>query len=366
MSSFCSSFQLSKTTHAVVVKLLLLTAVVFCVMQNFGVCGYGSDQWVRLCTLTSNGSSLLNVTMPCGVHVRSDEPKDDSKDNTEVSESWSEGDDSVEYVKITLDGGRNTNTAEKSSDIMTTTQDTDSTIKHSDDKTSEGEVDVEEEVNVEEAGGDVEEAGGDEEEAGGDVEEEDGDAGVAVEDDNDDRHVEIDSVDNNEDQSTLDEEVTVNIGVNGGASDEKEDDISDVRDQLKNQKRPHAVTKVMLGYLLNARNQLYEKIHYLLNLLQRTFFNRKLNCRRRRNSIELPSLLNNRRKQENKKNPSLSSVILEPTFERSIMTMSFLMFGVFVIQVIQKLMQTIQHPGETSFMGSSIFGNLLKLPLDIF
>jgi hypothetical protein len=76
-------------------------------------------------------------------------------------------------------------------------------------------------------------------------------------------------------------------------------------------------------------------IDYLLNLLQRTFFNRKLNCRRRRNSIELPSLLNNKRRQENKKNPSLSSVILEPTFERSIMTMSFLMFGVFVIQVIQ-------------------------------
>jgi hypothetical protein len=190
--------------------------------------------------------------MPCGVHVRSDEPKDDSKDNTEVSKSWSEGDDSVEYVKISLDGGRNTNTTEKSSDIITTTQDTDSTIKHSDDKISEGEVDVEEEVNVEEggdveeaggnveeaggdveeAGGDVEEAGGDVEEAGGDVEEEeDGDAGVAVEDDNDDRHLEIDSVDNN-----------------------------DVRDQLKNQKRPHAVTKVMIGYLLNARNQLYEKI----------------------------------------------------------------------------------------------------------
>ncbi|XP_025199245.1 ciliogenesis-associated TTC17-interacting protein-like [Melanaphis sacchari] len=351
MSSFCLSSQLSKTIHIVVAKSLLLSALLFCITQDFGVGGFGSDQWVRLCTLTSNGSSLMNVTMPCGIHVRNDDLKDNSKDNTDVSKSWREEDDSAEYVKITLDGSRNTNTAEKSPEVMTIRQDSDSTIKHSDNKTSEE--DVEEEIYVEE-GVDVDEKG---------------DVDVVVEDDNDDRDVAVDyNVDNDEDQSMYDEEVTVlNEEVNGAASEDSKDDINDVRDQLKNQKRPFAVTKVMLGYLLNARNQLYEKIYYLLNLLQRTFFNSKLNCRRRRNSIELPSLLNYKKKQEDKKNPSLSSVILEPTFERSIMTMSFLMFGVFVIQVIQKLMNTMQQqPGETSFIGNSIFGNLLTLPSDIF
>ncbi|KAF0758480.1 ciliogenesis-associated TTC17-interacting protein-like [Aphis craccivora] len=354
MSFFYPSSQLSKTIKVILAKLLLLFAVLFCVKQDFGVGSFGSDQWVRLCTLMSNGSSLINVTMPCEVQVKSDELKDDPKYKTDVSESWREVDDSPEYVKITLDDDRNTKATIKSPNIMTTKQDSNPNIKYSGNKISEG--DLEEEVDIE--------GGGIVQEEGSDVQEE-GDADVYVEDDNDDRDIETDSVDNDKDQSTYDEEA-LNVGVNGSVSEEKEDDISDVRDQLKNQRCPNAVTKVMLGYLLNARSQLYEKINYLLNLLQRTFFNRKLNCRRRRNSIELPSLLNNKRKQENKKNPSLSSVILEPTFERSMMTMSFLMFGVFVIQVIQKLMETMQQPSETSFMGNSIFGNLLTLPSDIF
>lgn len=74
-------------------------------------------------------------------------------------------------------------------------------------------------------------------------------------------------------------------------------------------------------------------IDYLLNLLEQTFF--KLNYRHRRNSIERRSLFNNMRIQGNKGKPSFSSIVLEPTFERSMMTMSFLMFGLFVIQVVQ-------------------------------
>lgn len=74
-------------------------------------------------------------------------------------------------------------------------------------------------------------------------------------------------------------------------------------------------------------------IDYLLNLLEQTFF--KFNYRHRRNSIERRSLFNNMRIQGNKRKPSFSSMILEPTFERSMMTMSFLMFGLFVIQVVQ-------------------------------
>lgn len=266
MSFLCPSSQLSKTIQVIVVKLLL---VLFCVTQDFGVGSFGSDQWIRLCTLTSNGSSLMNVTMPCGVYVKSDEPKDDSKDKTDVSESWGQVDDSPEYVKITLDDDQNTNTATKSPNVMTTKQDSNHNIKHSGNKISEG--NLEEKVDIEE-GGDVEEEGNDVEEDGSDVQEEgiyvqeegsdvqeEGYVDVIVEDDNDDRDIEIESVDNDEDQSTYDEEA-LNVGVNGSVSEEKEDDISHVRDQLKNQRRPNAVTKVMLGYLLNARSKLYEKI----------------------------------------------------------------------------------------------------------
>lgn len=77
---------------------------------------------------------------------------------------------------------------------------------------------------------------------------------------------------------------------------------------------------------------------YLLNLLQHTFINAKLNQRNRRNSIERQSIgLNSaeRRLQNKKKEQSFSSVMMKPTFERSMMTMSFLMFGVFIIQVVQ-------------------------------
>lgn len=64
---------------------------------------------------------------------------------------------------------------------------------------------------------------------------------------------------------------------------------------------------------------------YLLDMLHNAYFNGKLNHRRRRDSTELGK----------RKNQSVTSMFLEPTFERSLMTMSFLMFGVFVIQVVQ-------------------------------
>jgi len=205
----------------------------------------------------------MNVTMPCGVHVTSNEPKDEYKDNTGVSESWPEVDDSVEYVKITLDGGRNTTTPEKHPGNLTNRQDSESTIrqdedlttKHSNNKTSEG--DAEEEGEVEEEG-DVEEDGYVEEERD---EEKEKDAVIDAEDDNDDRDVEIDNGDDDEGQSKYDEEVTIlNVEANEGDSEDKGDEISGMKDQLNNRRRGTAVTKVMIGYLMDARSQLYDKI----------------------------------------------------------------------------------------------------------
>lgn len=80
----------------------------------------------------------------------------------------------------------------------------------------------------------------------------------------------------------------------------------------------------------------------LLNFLQHTFFNAKLNHRSRRNLAERQTITGGRR-QGNKKKQSIASVIMEPTFERSLMTMSFLMFGVFVIQVVQVLTIHFYH-----------------------
>lgn len=286
MSSFRPSSQSLKTIRVVSAKLLLLFAVFFCVVKDFRVGGVGSDQWVRLCTFTSNGSSQMNVTMPCGVQVKNNGPEDDYKENTGVSESWPEVNDSVEYVKITLDGGHNTTTPEKHPGNLTnrensdwaTKQDDDLTTKYLNYKTSKGDaeekVDAEEEVDVEEEGVVDEEGKGGEDEEGaveeeGEVEEErderedegkEKDAGTDAEDSNDDHDVEIDIGDDDEGQSMYDEDVTIlNVEANEEASKEREQ-ISGMKDRLKNRRRDTAVTKVMLGYLSDARNQFYDKI----------------------------------------------------------------------------------------------------------
>lgn len=85
---------------------------------------------------------------------------------------------------------------------------------------------------------------------------------------------------------------------------------------------------------------------YLLNLLHHAFINAKLNHRSRRNLIERKSMGLNyaeRRLQNKKKEQSFSSVMRKPTFERSMMTMSFLMFGVFIIQVVQVINNKTQY-----------------------
>lgn len=73
-----------------------------------------------------------------------------------------------------------------------------------------------------------------------------------------------------------------------------------------------------------------------MNVLKNTFFTSRLNRRQRRNTIERQITFNAKRKSEDdKKNQSIVSMIMEPSFERSLMTMSILTFGVFIIQVVQ-------------------------------
>lgn len=77
---------------------------------------------------------------------------------------------------------------------------------------------------------------------------------------------------------------------------------------------------------------------YLLDLLQNAFFRTKFNRRSRRDSIQRQvndGVSSTGRRANKNRNPSITSVIMRPTFERSMMTMSFLMFGVFVIRVVQ-------------------------------
>lgn len=80
----------------------------------------------------------------------------------------------------------------------------------------------------------------------------------------------------------------------------------------------------------------YIYIVYLLNVLKNAFLNARLNRRNRRELIKRRIKLNaNEKQQEELKKHSVSSTFMEPTFERSMMTMSFLVFGLFIIQVVQ-------------------------------
>lgn len=90
--------------------------------------------------------------------------------------------------------------------------------------------------------------------------------------------------------------------------------------------------------MYNNRNLL---IDYLLNLLQQAFFNARLDRRRRRDSMDRQIMNVEGRQAGNRKQRPIASAILKPTFEHSMMTMSFLMFGVFVIQVVQ--VNTLTH-----------------------
>lgn len=83
----------------------------------------------------------------------------------------------------------------------------------------------------------------------------------------------------------------------------------------------------------------------LLDLLRRAFFDAQLSRRSRRDTArrrQARDVGTARRANKNKK-PSITSMIMKPTFERSMMTMSFLMFGVFVIRVVQVNERRIQR-----------------------
>lgn len=73
--------RLTLATTAVVM------AVVIAVTVRGGRCDTDGDVgWVRLCTMTGNGGSRLNVTMPCGVRVESDTAVDDRVDGVDYRE----------------------------------------------------------------------------------------------------------------------------------------------------------------------------------------------------------------------------------------------------------------------------------------
>lgn len=45
-------------------------------------------EWVRLCTLTSNSSSMVNVTMPCGIHVEIETETNSAKDGVSTDRGY--------------------------------------------------------------------------------------------------------------------------------------------------------------------------------------------------------------------------------------------------------------------------------------
>lgn len=77
-------------------------------------CDDGDDDggWVRLCTLTGNGSSRLNVSMPCGVRVQSGGTVDggerlpiaDGRPQTDVDEATVVGHDDFDGIVVDDNG----------------------------------------------------------------------------------------------------------------------------------------------------------------------------------------------------------------------------------------------------------------------
>jgi hypothetical protein len=88
----------------------------------------------------------------------------------------------------------------------------------------------------------------------------------------------------------------------------------------------------------STRNNRNVILDYLLSLLQNAFLKARLDSRRSyRDLIDRRNALKSEGRQagSNKQFLANFSSMLKPPFERSMMTMSFLMFGVFVVQVVQ-------------------------------
>ncbi|VVC25890.1 Hypothetical protein CINCED_3A022412 [Cinara cedri] len=383
-------------------------------------------KWVRMCTMTDKQNhrdgAQFNATMPCGVHVRPDPepgsgggalslhetaPVDDSgkrgistaADAVNGNRRQSSEDDEdtgmvrLETLQVDVAGrmtesvshrgdGDGGDDAEDDADGDVTGPEIES-VPGGDGTAATDEDDATVMVTDEDDGGDQndvavetdEDDGGDQNDVAVETDEDDGgdrkDVAVETDEDDSDRQdVAVQTTD--KDDGTVVTEDHRQEYEDGGGSDDvtviMEGDGGGEHEGLEYLRKQGKVARVLLTYLMSARNKLYSKIRYILNLLQNTFYKAKLERRRRRSSVERQMILNaNKNQGNNIEKQSISPLMItDPLFERSLMTMSFLMFGVFVIQVVQKLMRIIQRSDEVSSMDSFMSRNLPMASSSIF
>ncbi|XP_050430574.1 uncharacterized protein LOC126839338 [Adelges cooleyi] len=276
----------------------LAAAVVTCSSFDSDSYDYRSNiTWIRLCTITSNGSVNAHVKMPCGILVEGDKNSGLQKVLTTIS---------VNPLQVHPE-------ATDPKRPATTTQLPDR-INYTETNTSRVDLNVEEDPEA------------DDERT-----------------DSDENDLTIESVDDDDDEQQ-DEPVVVDQKVLYTGNQTEDDDAVVLVEQHQ---RGTAATAIF-EYLRSARALFFNRIQRVLKQLEFIFFNSggfsNSGRRNRRNAIR-KTLFNMQRIQERAKKNSASSMITQPSFERSLMTMSFLMFGVFVIQVIQRLMKTFNRSG---------------------
>lgn len=185
--------------------------------------------WVRLCTLTRNGSSLISAAMPCGIRVQSDGGARNREETVGKTDRLDESENRTAVVDDRLDRDNNTDRRHQGGFEMNR-EGVGTAGEVSGNSQGGLENDRVEESNVRTENGSSNSA--DEENVYGDNEYEDDDIAVEVE--------------------------------------------NDQRDDLSKQQKRGTVAKVMLTYLLDARNQLYGRIRtYIIFLLWRVRVKRR-------------------------------------------------------------------------------------------
>lgn len=236
-NNYCRHRRIAKAA-AIVVAMAMVTGV-----KAFD--DRDDDKWVRLCTLMSDGNSRTNASTPCGVVVGNNYDPDDGNNNNNNHNSHNDhnnnnhdnhnGDD--DYPKVVVEttetphrvenafvGGDLSAAADDGNSAGTAVVDNDDYNDRQHDTSDDGEDDS---VDVED------------------------DSAVGVE------HDEVyDGGDGNEEPLVYEDDVVLVET----AVDKVDENVQESTAQLLEHQRREGVAKVMLSYLMDAKNQFYNKI----------------------------------------------------------------------------------------------------------
>lgn len=234
------------TPTAIVVLAITYSVRVFCAAQDDGA--NDAIEWIRLCTLSRNGSSQINITMPCGVQV--DGGYHGNGENFEKSVENARGNwkNAHGYVSKTA-------IVEEKNHRNPIDNLTDANVRASNHEIVDGDY-VDDGLEMIASVGNVEEF--DSADPEGENYEED-DVTVEVQDGViDEGHDDV--AVGAQDDGTVETQDDATVGAQDGATVEAQDDGHGSQDYGFEYQGGSMVTKVMVTYLLEAKNQLYNKI----------------------------------------------------------------------------------------------------------